>query len=234
MKDEISESVVGRIRKLQRLTRSNNEHEAALAAAKMQELLFAYNLSVDALRDPSEYVEEERRIGGRIWARRLMISLCKNNFCKPLLGGWAGIIFVIGRRDNVAAVNAMFLYLVGEINRIATMSYAAYRTTTPWPEDARSWSQGFRNGAVSAIDARLQTQRQDDIAKIEASVVGTETGTAIIRRLDLELVDEVARRHPVLGAARASRSYVRSIAGYQAGQAAGGRMALNRSAGHLA
>jgi hypothetical protein len=231
---EVGEAVLDRIRKLQRLTRSNNQHEAALAASKMQELLFAHNLSLEALREPSEYVEEERHIGARVWARRLFASLCVNNFCQPLYAPWGGVMFVVGRRDNVAAVNQMFVYLVREIDRLAKLAYSEYKRTELWPEPGKTWCRSFRSGAVSAIDARLRAQREQDIAKVSTSAVGMETGTAIIRRLDLELKAEVARRYPKLGTYRGTSSTIRSLSGFQAGQQAGSRMSLTRSSGHLA
>ena len=225
--------VLERIRKLQRLARSANEHEAALAAAKMQELLFKHNLSVEALRDPSEYIEDQRHVGGRVWARRLMVSICKNNFCEPLHSTWGGEIFIVGRRENVNAVNEMFEYLVREVDRLARSAYADYKRSTPWPESGRSWCAAFRSGAVVTISARLRAQRELDVGKIAAAVVGTETGTAIIRRLDVELQAEVARRHPRLGTRRYYSSDIRSWSGFQAGQAAGGRIALHSTGGRL-
>jgi len=229
-----TEPVLERIRKLQRLSRSGNEHEAALAASKMQELLFKHNLSIETLSEPSEYVEEKRELGSRVWARRLMVGLCRNNFCEPLRAAWGGEIFIVGRRENVTAVNEMFVYLVGEINRLAKGSYKDYKVGTPWPENANSWCSAFRSGAVATINGRLRAQRELDVAKIATTVVGDETGTAIIRRLDIELKAEVSRRHPRLGTRRDQGSAIRSRSGFQAGQAAGGRIALNRpSGGHL-
>ncbi|MEA2681785.1 MAG: hypothetical protein QOK05_113 [Chloroflexota bacterium] len=233
MTTETSDAVLGRIRKLQKLTASSNQHEAALAAAKMQELLFRHNLSMEALRDPSEYVEEQRHVGRRIWARRLLVSLCRNNFCEPLHSSWGGDLFIVGRRDNVAAVNLMFAYLVGEIDRLARTSYAEYKTNTPWPEPGKTWCLAFRSGAVVSITGRLRDQRERDINKVSTSVVGAETGTAIIRRLDAELSAEVTRRHPHLTAHRGSMSTIRSWSGFKAGQVAGNRMSLTRGRGHL-
>ena len=228
----VSEVVLGRIRKLQRLTRSNNEHEAALAAAKMQEILFAHNLSIEALRDPSEYVETERAIGARVWAQRLFATLCHNNFCQPLHGR-AGLMYAVGKRENVEAVNLLFSYLAGEIDRFARAAYRRHRLASSEREPARTWTAAFRNGAVVAIAARLREQRERDIARLQAAAAGAEDGTAIMRRLDRELADEVARRYPNAGRHRGHRTWVRSSAGYQAGQEAGTRMSLTPARGHI-
>jgi hypothetical protein len=232
MQSQVSEAVLDRIRKLQRLSRSCNEHEAALAAAKMQELLFAHNLSMEALRDPSEYVETMRQVGPRPWAQRLFSMLCRNNFCEPLHGG-GGFMYVVGRRENAAAVNEMFAYLVGEIGRIAITSYREYRRTHVCPEPSRDWGRAFRLGAVEAIGTRLRDQRAQDIDKLSASAPGPDGGVAIVRRLDLELREEVARRHPHLGTHRSRPTWLNSHSGYQAGRAAGERMTLRAGAGHL-
>lgn len=224
--ESISDSVLGRIRKLQRLSRSSNEHEAALAVAKMQGLLFAHNLSLEALRDPSEYVEEGREVGGRMWAQRLFASLCHNNFCQPL-HGHPGYMVAVGRRENVAAVNEMFVYLVREIERIATIAYREYRRTDPWPEGVKAWKGAFRSGVVGAIHTRLQAQRERDIQKVSTSMVGTEAGTVVIRRLDLALQEEVARRYPnIRPASNRRRAWLVSSSGYEAGQAAGRDLSL--------
>ena len=232
MEAEVSQAVLDRIRKLQRLTRSANEHEAALAAAKMQEILFAHNLSIEALRDPSEYVETEREIGARVWAQRLFATLCHNNFCQPLHGR-AGFMYAVGRRENVEAVNQLFVYLAGEIDRFARAAYRRHRLAGPDPEPARPWTAAFRNGAVLSIAERLREQRERDIARLTPSVAIPQDGTAIIRRLDQELAAEVARRYPNAGRHRGHRTWVRSSSGYREGQAAGARMSLARARGHL-
>ncbi|MFN2464287.1 MAG: DUF2786 domain-containing protein [Candidatus Dormibacteria bacterium] len=229
---DAGDRVVERIRKLQQLSRSSNEHEAAAAAAKMQELLFDHNLSIESLNDPAEWVEEKREIGARVWARRLYITICRNNFCEPLLG-YGGRISAIGKRENVQSVNAVFIYLVREIERIAGTAYAGYRGEAPWPETAREWKAAFRLGAVAAIIGRLRAQRATDVQKIEAAVIGGESGTAIITRLDLALKAEVARRYPFLRTAPQRASRISSGAGYSAGVAAGTRMSLSGSRGHL-
>jgi hypothetical protein len=228
----VQEPILERIRKLQRLSRSSNEHEAALAAAKMQELLFAHNLSIETLRDPSEYVETSRQVGPRPWAQRLFTILCRNNFCEPLYGG-GGLMFVVGRRENVAAVNEIFAYLVREIGRIASSSYRDYKRTQAWPESPRSWGRAFRHGAVEAISTRLREQRALDIEKLTTSAPGPEGGSAIIRRLDLELREEVSRRHPRLGTHRSRHTSLESRSGFEAGQAAGQRITLRPGAGRL-
>ena len=46
---EKKKRIIDKIRKLLRLSRSSNEHEAAAAAAKAQELLSEYNLSLDSM-----------------------------------------------------------------------------------------------------------------------------------------------------------------------------------------
>lgn len=46
---EKKKKIIDKIRKLLRLAHSSNEHEAAAAAAKAQELLSEYNLSLDSM-----------------------------------------------------------------------------------------------------------------------------------------------------------------------------------------
>lgn len=235
MREDVSDSIVERIQKLRRLSRSSNQHEAALAAAKMQELLFAHNLSLGALQDPSEYIEVEHRLQSRAWARLLLAALCRNNFCKPLLSSMGGWMYVVGRRENVAAVNEIFDFLCREVDRLCKAQLKVYQTRVEGgrTEHGRSWSAAFRNGAASTIAGRLDQQRQLDVQRLETTVVNWQPATAIIRRLDLELEDEVKRRYPALGRVRRRWTEVTSLAGYRAGQAAGTSVALRPNTGYL-
>src|SRR5262249_12576650 len=57
---EEQKSVIDRIRKLLALQNSRNEHEAALAAAKAEELLQKYNLDIGVAEDPDRQRAEKR------------------------------------------------------------------------------------------------------------------------------------------------------------------------------
>src|SRR3954454_9262567 len=79
--------IVDRVKKLLALSSSQNPHEAALAAAKAQELLFKHNLSLALVEAElpggrhSRYVNDRFDSGGWMdWRRRLLAAVARNNF----------------------------------------------------------------------------------------------------------------------------------------------------------
>jgi hypothetical protein len=89
------EHILTIIKKLQALSTSDNEHEAALAMQRMQELLQKYNVSledVDELDleknegvDHVEYNIREEKSGNYKWKVKLLWSIMQYNFCTGLL-----------------------------------------------------------------------------------------------------------------------------------------------------
>jgi hypothetical protein len=165
--DEKLETIAIRVQKLLRLATSPNEHEAALAAAKAQELLAAYNLdmlTVEKAGKQGTGARESKKLKGGLykWQRTVWNKVAVLNFCmywsiKGLEKGSTYEHRVLGRMDNVAATKAMAEYLEEAIERLTRSRF----------EDNPSiyFSKAgiaYREGMADRICERLQEQRWEE------------------------------------------------------------------------
>ncbi len=80
----VDSTVLSKIKKLLALSTSSNPNEAALAAAKAQELLMIHNLTLSQVEAQGEekYCEAFVKTGSRVWQRLLLTVIARNNFCE--------------------------------------------------------------------------------------------------------------------------------------------------------
>lgn len=150
-------SIISKLKKLQRLHEGakaiNSEAEAANAAAKIQNLLIQYNLSMadlDSVADNEQatnVVEEKlgdnwaRKCGG-FWDQLLLYGICKYNFCYVIVSKRHEYrvnrngnevreqrqkYIVIGEPHNIEVVKWLFDVLAGQLYRLALKRYEEYR-----------------------------------------------------------------------------------------------------------
>ena len=133
--------------------KTNNEHEAATFAAKVQELLEKHNLSVDVLRE-----QATERFGGvkgdrvrqKGWGaspyRRMLVgAVCELYYCRALYYKHTDEFMIIGKPVNVIVAKQMIEYLLGVVLR-ASRDYGA--TTNKAKLD-------FRRGMIIRLSHRL-------------------------------------------------------------------------------
>ena len=150
-------SIISKLKKLQRLYEGakaiNSEAEAANAAAKIQNLLTQYNLSMadlDSVADNEQatnVVEEKlgdnwaRKCGG-FWDQLLLYGICKYNFCYMIVSRRHEYrvnrngnevceqrqkYIVIGEPHNIEVVMWLFDVLAGQLYCSALKRYEEYR-----------------------------------------------------------------------------------------------------------
>ena len=117
MEDPKMEAVIAKIRKLLAMADGNaNEHEAAVAASKAQELLEAYNLDMAIIgRKTGTHAprNDKKRAGGLYkWQRDLWFATATLNFCKyyyfrGLVAGSQYEHQLIGSHVNVVSTEVM-------------------------------------------------------------------------------------------------------------------------------
>lgn len=227
--------IVDRVKKLLALSTSANPHEAALAAAKAQELLFRHNLSLATVEAElldgkgSAYVSDRFDSGGWMdWRRRLLASVARNNFCRGVSYQGTRDVGIVGEPHNVIVVKHLYAFLVREIMRLADLEAVEQPALTA--DDARAWKRSFYQGAVRTIASRLAEQRQRDVASDPRAM-------GLVVRKDQEL-DEAYRQHfpgapapqpdePTPDQPRRKQRRPRSTDGYRAGVRAGQNIPLN-------
>ena len=224
--------IVDRVKKLLALSSSQNPHEAALAAAKAQELLFKHNLSLAMVEAElpgdrhARYISDRFDSGGWMdWRRRLLAAVARNNFCRGVSYEGTRDVGIVGEPHNVLVVKHLYAFLVRELIRLAEAAAAGEPGLDA--EGARAWKRSFFLGAVRTIAQRLATQRAHDAAANPQS-------TALVLRKDQELDEAYQQHFPNLRREdeesprrRERTARPRSTDGYRAGVRAGKTIPLN-------
>lgn len=189
------EKIINLIAKLKALATNNpNQEEAALAGARMQELIDRYKIAQAELMDlDSEEAESETdchdfysESGQRFsrWKMNLAFALARFNNCRGVSrqGGryWdpktasakvkSASMVIVGTEENVAACRYVFSYLCGEIDRLAEKALVEYNRVM-LRKGGKSFSNAFRAGAVDVVIRRLREQKKR---------IKQEAGTALV------------------------------------------------------
>lgn len=177
-----------KIEKLLALQESPNEHEAAIAAAKLSDLLTRHNLDlaevVDGSNEQAErfYVYPSNRVP--TWRFLLFTAIADVNYCECVLHkrSSANGLYFYGRPTNVMTANLLCEYLCQAIDRLTK------RYTTG---EGLSYATNFRLGCAKRIAFRL---RQAHKQKLEGGIAGSadspSVSAIVCLSLDKKLRDE--------------------------------------------
>lgn len=168
------EEAVTRAMKLLRLAQSDNPNEAALAAAKAQEIMDRYKLGalgLSAETEESKAFEDEpikdfsgaplEPSTGKLpsWKIQLAVHVAKANQCRIYINNSyrAKAIAIVGRPSDAETVRYIYAWLVREADRLAEREGAGMGTT---------WRNNFRLGVVDTIGNRLREERKATEASV--------------------------------------------------------------------
>lgn len=252
------EKIIDKIKKLLSLSKSSNEHEAALAAARATELMIEHQIS-EAKLETGERQEEigEHSVGDTdksmvIWKGELAKALAQTLGCEMFwqtrhdaVAGRRVHTQIVGKTSDVQTVEYLYLYLVAEISRLAEESYnsdndpvyqQAERAGAHFSHRshaARQWKEAFRLGAAHTVSKRVAQQRAKTIVKARAQSRGTTALIVIDKALeklkkDNEAIAEYMKAKKL--GKKQSRVTVRDD-GYRAGTEAGEDINLNGGRG---
>lgn len=219
-------TIVEKIRKLLELSRSANEHEAALAAEMARSMILKHAVSEEELRAAGGEIEAEpverdtlqgyatgKHRKGRIprWHAVLAEALAEAFMCRVFfIAGWE--ILVIGRASNRQALRYTWLHLRGEIDRLAAEGWSRW-SESGWSfmvDPAMSWKRGFCMGAAHTVFERMARSKRE---------LEPTSQTAIVVRSRLQEVDEFLEASKLK--IREARSTPMPASGYQEGRRAG-------------
>ena len=224
-------AILDRLRKLNALSKSDNPHEAALAASLVQKLMMEHHLQeLDLSQDehrPEEPIEDHgaidpTRTGPRrlpTWQVNLADAVARSVDCRIYIRPGESIP-IVGRRTDVEAARYTFLALARSIDRLANDAWAKERERGG---DAGRWKRAFRIGAVLTISDRLKASRKEVVASIpkERALVLVKRGDAVDSWIDTKLN---------LRSSRSTTTYVHP-SGFEQGKAAGHSVSLPGRAG---
>jgi hypothetical protein len=156
--------IIEKIQKLLRLSKSKNEHEAALAAARAQELLAKYNLDEADLTEreiPKEActakTETVKKPAG--WVYILASSVAGAFDCSYFHSSWYGTINFIGVDADHEIANFTFGYLYRTINRLASGFMAKSQQKRLTAKGKKKVRLSYCLGAAQVVSQRLQQQK---------------------------------------------------------------------------
>jgi len=180
----MNKDIIEKIQKLLALANSSNENEAKLAAAKAQELLIKYNLSMSQIEtDENRYEMELIATGkGRISSEYLYIQslLCEFYFVRIVKskrviydGFWPkneAVYLIFGAEHNIKIAKYVDEFLVQAFQRL----FKQYRIKTNAPATSKhSFYLGLYHG--------LREQLLSTIKKVEQ-----ETGLVVVNDANLD------------------------------------------------
>src|SRR5574340_714047 len=232
------EEAIAKAVKLLKLAQSDNPNEAALAAARAQEIMDRYKLeglSADynsaAPAEPDEPIvafgEPVEPKQGSEWVVRLILALARANQCRiyqrRTMEGTG--TFVIGRPSDAQTVRYLYGWLKREVNRLANRDGRGYSAV---------WKNNFRVGAVDTIVMRLRESqratvhavRQEAEARNPGAIVKVDRALARIEQRTAA-VDAWVYANMKLGKSRASFGGRGDYGAREAGRRAGHEIELN-------
>jgi hypothetical protein len=177
---DVPVSVLEKIKKLFALSADPaNAHEAALAAAKAQDILFKYHLTLKDIAD-ADLRQRKNRIweedlhferGLRDlpkWKKFMAAVVCRTNFCM-LFTTPKGLRF-IGTEEDILVASWLFGYLSATLERLEGPAWERRKSYMEHFEKGREelkkrrtevlWKNNFKLGAIQVIEDRLKEQRK--------------------------------------------------------------------------
>ncbi len=238
--------IIERVQKLLAASKSENEHEAALAASRAAKLMEEYNLSEALIRVHDHTAKAEPIIDGvrlvdatkkrSAWRESIADAVAKSLGCKTYLMESKTVCF--GREGATQAWNYTCQYLFREVDRLADEAWDREGgEALEAGQSIKRWKNAFRVGAAYAVAARLYEQtaasklvREERIRAVAEDRVGAATSNyeqalMVVDRDETEFQSAYAARSAKFGTAK-SVGQVSSRTGYHAGKEAGQNVTL--------
>lgn len=160
--EKIKEKLAKMLAKEESARELGNQAEAEAFAAKIQQMLMEYELSMDDLKKSSAesiHIERERFDTAPLtgphesnWVVYLYHACCKTNFCTILVKSASGTeISIIGTDMNREFLHFMVHQLVPKVRQLAKKSWSEYEGT----EKRNTYIRGFLRGCAKGIQTKL-------------------------------------------------------------------------------
>ena len=199
---EANDQILSKLRKLMALyegaKKIDSEEEANNAAAKIQNLLTKYNLSMsdiseDAAQKPEDLIKSEvsssydKNIGG-YWRFDLMYTICKWNFCKCFLYGKREDkrMIIFGEEQNLTTVKWMYSMLCTTFVKLGKAKHKVYaKQMESNGMKPMSWDKYLRNylpGCAKGLDWKLSNESLK--MKKESEEMSTKITALVVQKSD--------------------------------------------------
>lgn len=163
----MTNEILEKVRKLLRLSKSSNPHEAALAAQRAQEIIDRYNIeqamldaegATVATEEPIKNFRDDpldvNMISGS-WQMRLQRTIAKQNSCFVYRS--SGNSVIVGSPSNVNAVRYLYSWLKKELEVLCVIEGIGH---------SKSWLNNFCIGATETVTERLLDARKQVVSQM--------------------------------------------------------------------
>lgn len=237
------ENLIAKIRKLLALARDASEpNEAALAAAKAQELMVRHAISEARLEEKGSAAAANEPIAvqglgmttGKIpsWMARLSWKMAPEFCCQGYFTRGSDI-YVVGRQTDREAHIATFTYLRGEIIRMCEAKWEQEQDYTD--VNGKTWKTNFCDGAVAVIVERMEQEKRKllnamDSEDAAAGVAPTASTAIVLASRTDTIVKWMKEESGVKIKSSGTRRVTRDATAYEHGRQAGKMIDINARA----
>lgn len=214
--------IIEKVQGLLALARSDNPHEAGLAAARAQSMMLKYHLSMGEIGQASTQRSEiteaffhyamTQKGRSESWRKQLLQAVCTNNFAKVIICGDKANRFavLVAKEVDVEYVKYLHIYLSETIERLSKR----------YSHLGDKGIQSFCTGAVTSVAITMAEQRLKDKAE-------SQTCTALIIRNDAAVADKFDELYPDRRQSRSRASLDQRA--YGMGRIEGSKIGINRA-----
>lgn len=194
------EEALSKAVKCLRLAQSSNPHEAALAAARAQEIIDRYKIETIALdlAGPDKPDEPIKDFGGDLldagrpvdtWRWRLFHHVAEVNGCEGYLKPGRGMA-IVGRPNDATTVRYVYAWLKQEVERLRERDCKGF---------SHVYQNNYRNGVVDTIGQKLAAQQEETRARVrqEAQQLGQGVNALALVRVNQALAKIERQREEV-------------------------------------
>ncbi|MDD2898323.1 MAG: DUF2786 domain-containing protein [Desulfuromonadaceae bacterium] len=223
-KQLVASPIIEKIRKLLALSRSSNEHEAALAASHAQRLLSEHNLAMADI-EPDNKPDSADRVETAVsktlpkWVRHLSAGVCTAFDCQAIHNPAAGKLTFIGVGADVQIAVYTFTFLDRTVRKLCA-NYVRHHVPDRLANRQREMMrQSYYLGAVVTITDKLKVQKQQTPVTPGALVPVKET-------LIKKSMNEMGPTRTV----HSRKSYI-NMSAYNQGQLDGNQVGIHQGIG---
>ena len=162
---DVEEKIIDKIQKLLALSTSSNEHEAALAASRVKDMMSKYNLSLSEVNVRKEKIIRRPISFGHqtnpVWLKLLSNYIAKAFDCKMYIH--YSLVFFIGTEVDTKVAEYMLSYLTKTVEVMAQDFKSRRNPSDLSPKDKHSSNKKYKAqtdysmGVVNGIKSRLES-----------------------------------------------------------------------------
>ena len=234
--EPIDDTILEKIRKVQGYLKSYNPNEAAVAAAKLTEMLLKHNIDISQIpqserkRDPftKQTIRTETKQQIPEWKISIGFSVAKANLCRMVTSYDSREVYFLGRESNVEVTQFIYETCTRDLQAMADTFWYVIKDVLKGDGTetihGRTWKMQFLTGAAAGVQQKLREE-------IERWRNENTNANALIVTNDSELQVYMKSIFPNLGT-HSSSSYVRGGNAYGLGVATGKNIQFKTGVGH--